>query len=374
MMQQRSCEEMPLLISKYVDDAASPQERDYVDSHVAACETCSCKLTEYMEVAALFSESPMFIPDVQVRQGVFREIERFKEEERQSKTIKEAERGWFRPSPAVPVQVPQRVPSFALRLMRAASPFAAASLGVLAIFSMVLLNAKTPVSPTPVQQAIDVSDLVYPPVPTAPAPVVVSDDLPEPISTKGVTVVSAPEPSVSAPVRATATLGKPYLVHLANATPVLEEGIVNKTSTWHVVRDPAFGYTVSYPPNWWTQVRGSTRFFFPWNSGGTRNAPFYLDLRVEANVERLTAETANLSGACTLQPSSKNGLLCLRTSSQDGTNAYDEIYGFDSKNIYVLRLTVPISNAAGPYTVRWDQAQRIFSQMTSSVILASEAS
>src|SRR5215207_7766141 len=103
MMQQRGCEEMPLLISKYVDDAASPEEREFVDLHVAACETCSCKLIEYMEVAAIFSESPMFIPDVQVRQGVFREIERFREQERQS--AKEAKRGWFRPSPAVPTQV-----------------------------------------------------------------------------------------------------------------------------------------------------------------------------------------------------------------------------------------------------------------------------
>ncbi|MEO6458123.1 MAG: zf-HC2 domain-containing protein, partial [Chloroflexia bacterium] len=370
MMQQRSCEEMPLLISKYVDDAASAEEREFVDDHVAACETCSCKLTEYMEVAALFSESPMFVPAPQVRQGVFREIERLKEEDRQSKTAKEAKRGWFRPFPTVSTQMPVRTPSFALRLMRAASPFAAASIGVMAIFSLILLNTKGNVSYEPLP-VVNVSDKVGPPVPTIPAAAIMIG-FPSPISTSGTSAISAPAPSVSAPVRATATLGRASLVHLTNATPVFEEGLVNKTSTWHIVRDPASGYTISYPPNWWTQVRGSTRFFFPWSNGGTLNAPYYLDLRVESNMEGLTAETANLKGACTLQPSGKNGLLCLRTNTQDGNNAYDEIYGFDSKNIYVLRLTVPRRNAVGSFKERWGAAQSIFSRMTSSVTLSPE--
>ena len=375
-MQQRSCEEMTLLISKYVDDAASPEERDFVDLHVAACHTCSCKLTEYMEMAAIFAESPMFIPDVQVRQGVFHEIERLKEEERRSIT-KEAERSWFRPSSTVPAQVPTKAATFAACLMRATSPFAAAGLAVLAIFSLVLLNAQAPtaISPVPPVSLAETELVGLPPVPTMPAPIsaAVADDFPTPISTKGAPIVTAPEPSASAPVRATATLGRPSRVYLANATPVLEEGLVSKVSTWHTVRDPAFGYTVSYPPNWWTQVRGSTRFFFPWSSGGTVNAPYYLELKVEANVKGVTAETANVSGACTIQPSGGKGLTCLRTNTNDQDNVYDEIYGFDSKNIYVLKLTVPRRNAQ-TYNDRWDAAQVIFTRMASTVSLASETS
>ncbi len=120
-------------------------------------------------------------------------------------------------------------------------------------------------------------------------------------------------------------------------------------------------------------MRGSTRFFFPWSDGGTLNAPYYLELKVEANIQGWTAETANVSGACTLQPNGKNGLRCLRTNSQDDKNVYDEIYGFDSKNIYVLKLTVPKRNA-DTYNDRWSKAQTIFSRMTSNVTLASETS
>ncbi|HUP26908.1 MAG TPA: zf-HC2 domain-containing protein, partial [Chloroflexia bacterium] len=373
-MQQRGCEEMPLLISKYVDDAAAPEERERVDLHVASCESCACKLTEYMEMAAIFSEAPLFVPEAEVRVGVFREIGRMKEEERRLQTGKLAERARTGAAVVARPEVQRKVPSFAFRFIRAASPFAAASIGVLAILSIVLLNTREPVSNRPTQIADVSQEPIYPPVPTVPVAISMSNsDIPPAVATRGASIVSAPTEAASAAIQATATLGAFALVRLANATPVMESGAYRDSAAWHVVSDSTYGYTISYPPNWWTQARGNSRYFFPWGPGGTHNAPYYLDLRVEPNDRGLTAETANLSGACTLVPSGKGDTLCLRRTSSGSDPAYDEIYSFDPNNIYVLRVNVPKQHELGTFSQRWSKAQDVFSRMSKSVSLADQA-
>src|SRR5215211_4896815 len=87
---QPGCDDIELLISKYVDGEATPEEREEVDAHIAACDACACTLTSFMETAALFNASPLRQPDSQVRTGVFSEIARLKEAEHHNEEIRSA--------------------------------------------------------------------------------------------------------------------------------------------------------------------------------------------------------------------------------------------------------------------------------------------
>ena len=97
-MQQRGCEKVQLLLSKYADNEASPSERERVYSHVATCETCAGRLAEYKEVSAMFSSEPRRAAEPQLRAGVFQEIHRLNEEEQRRQRQAEASRPWYLPA------------------------------------------------------------------------------------------------------------------------------------------------------------------------------------------------------------------------------------------------------------------------------------
>ncbi len=79
-MQHDGCEEIQLLISRLIDDEVSPGERARVEQHVAICDACACKMLEYMEMAVLFSETPLRQPDPDLRSSLFHEIGNLKDE------------------------------------------------------------------------------------------------------------------------------------------------------------------------------------------------------------------------------------------------------------------------------------------------------
>jgi hypothetical protein len=373
-MQRSSCEDIQLLISKYVDHEASPEERVRVDAHVAACSDCACKLTEYMEMATIFSESPLRSPSPELRTTLFSEIYRLKDDERR----KEREAAQRQPRP-LPAPVPQPRPTFAALLMRAANPFAAAGVAAFAFFTLMvfLVNEK---AQEPVLQPNDSEmSVLIPYVPTVALPVKVSADnstFPPPVSTN----LASPKyvASVSATVRASTALAGDTMLRLAHPTPVFEDsGSPASASGWHVMRDPAYGYTISYPPNWWTQVSGKTRYFFPWGPGGSRNAPYWVEMKVLDNPSSFTAETAMVSlfgGACdcVLLSGSAGRGSSLRRQTSDANNLYDEIYGFDTSHIYLLRLNVPLDSVIGNRNKRWDEGEAMFSRMSGKVSLSAE--
>ena len=80
-MAQKGCEQIALLLSKYADGEATPDELKAVSSHVAACAECSRKLAEYNELAAIFSATPKRDAEPQLRVNVFRELDRIHREE-----------------------------------------------------------------------------------------------------------------------------------------------------------------------------------------------------------------------------------------------------------------------------------------------------
>jgi hypothetical protein len=375
-MQRSSCEDIQLLISKYVDHEAAPEERVRVDVHVAACSDCACKLTEYMEMAAIFSESPLRAPSPELRTTLFSEIYRLKDEERR----KERAAAQRQPLP-LPLVVLQPRPSFGARLMRAANPFAAMGVAAFAFFTLMIFlvngQANKPVLEPDDSESLSV---LIPYVPTVALPSKVSADrtgYPPPVGTN----LASPRDvaSVSATVRVSTALAGDTMLRLAHATPVFEDsGSPASASGWHVMRDPAYGYSLSYPPNWWTQVSGKTRYFFPWGPGGSRNAPYWVEMKVLDNPSSYTAESARNSlfgGTCDCNlivgPAGRGGWLRRQTS--DANSLYDEIYGFDSSHIYLLRLNVPLESTAGNRNKRWDDGETIFSRMTGKVALAAES-
>src|SRR6266487_5937401 len=102
-MQQRSCEKIRLLLSKYADNEATPSEMQRVDSHVASCADCARRLTEYMQVSAIFSSEPTRPPEPQLRAGLFQEIYHLQED----KQRRADKRPWYLPLPAPNSQRPQ---------------------------------------------------------------------------------------------------------------------------------------------------------------------------------------------------------------------------------------------------------------------------
>ncbi|MDQ3705549.1 MAG: zf-HC2 domain-containing protein [Chloroflexota bacterium] len=374
------CEDVQLLISKYVDAEATPEEREIVDLHVVACVECARKMTEYMEIAAIFAEAPMRAPQPEVRAGLFREIGNVKEEARRKEQMAARRRSWYRwtpPGSARPAASSRARRGFSWgRLWEVASPFAAASMAVCAIIAVVLMNSRPPQSTRPDKQAIaNYPD--FPAISTIPATVVypmaanegdpgVYSQVP-PIRTG----LASPPPiaATNVPALGTATVEDAAL-QLEQATHVLEAG-----ETWHQLRDPAYGYMVSYPPNWWTHTRGSTRYFYPWTEGGTAYAPYWINLHVDPNTEGLDAVSGNqalLGGKGRLE-GTEGGPLWLRSSGGTEADVTDEIYAFDPNFIYTLRLTVPKESPIAGFEARWSQAQDFFSRMSRNVSLGGQA-
>src|SRR5262249_14964621 len=158
----------------------------------------------------------------------------------------------------------QRSGSIIARVLDNASPFVAASMAVFALVALAVFLNRMP----QVVVNIPVEDTHYQPV----SPISLNSDSVAPdatATTKATDIVYSPTSvkSVSLP---TAVTGQEDVFTLAQPRPVMESGDVAEPSAWHLVRDAAYGYSVSYPPNWWTHVVGQTRYFFPWGSGGTR--------------------------------------------------------------------------------------------------------
>src|SRR4051812_14702513 len=124
-MQQRSCEQIGLLLSKYADGEATPAERARVESHVASCADCSRKLAEFSQLASIFSGPPMRDPEPSLRVDLFRQIREVRQEEEEARKRAEERLSWL---PRLPHRVPRR--NLASRAWSAASPFMVASAAI----------------------------------------------------------------------------------------------------------------------------------------------------------------------------------------------------------------------------------------------------
>jgi hypothetical protein len=373
-MQHSGCDEIQLLISRFVDDEVTQAERERVETHVGTCDACAYKLIEYMEMAVIFAEGPLRSPEPELRSSVFREIGNAKEAERSKTPVRtpapSPERPWYTPAPA-----PRTRGGFFGQLVKAVSPLAVASLALFMFLGALALGGRWPYA----EQDADVTVLSPPrvPIPTRERPLdsFASDAVPGPEGTK----VSMANPEAVTPsqayVQATATLGRDQLVELTAPTPVFEEGSAADKDSWHDMRDPSYGYKVSYPPNWWTRLLNNTRFFYPWSGGGTRYAPYWIDLRITPNSLGLTVETGNSAecgGDCEVLRDRDGKPVWLRRTFSDAESYYDEGYMFDRTYVYRLRLNVPRQFAGdttgGDFSRRIEEASNIFSLMSGRIV------
>jgi len=377
-MPHDGCEEIQLLISRLVDDEVSPSERERVEQHVAVCDACACKMLEFMEMAVLFSETPLHQPDPELRASLFREIGNIEEEGRLKKQAAplSKEKPWF--LPASPANNPRSgfSATFLGRLLQAASPLAVAATALFVFLGALLLGNR--LSP----DARDTSDnnQTHRPVPLATRsyPIIADVNPPLAVETKVGGVANASPPAhASSYVNATATLGRNPVLQVMQPTPVMEDGDAAQKASWHTVQDPQYGYTISYPPNWWTAVDAGVRYFYPWTGGGTSYAPYWVEMRVSPNTGHYTAQNANIAvcgSKCEIEQSSNGDAVWLRRSTnevQDGIS-YDEAYMFDDAHIYQFQVKVPtgvVPGAAG-YQERWVDAQGIFGTMSGRLMLA----
>ena len=295
-MQHDGCEEIQLLISRLVDDEVSPGERERVEQHVAICDACACKMLEYMEMAVLFSETPLRQPDPDLRSSLFHEIGNLKDEARlkEEAASRSKERPWFLPAPAPSTGKAGASSTFLGRLFQAASPLAMAATALFVFLGALLVGNK--LFPDTTAQVIqDIPAPHY--LPTRPAPINVSTNAdgvpPGPIETKVELASASPAAPTAATntntnMLATVTLGHDAMVQLAQPTPVLEDVDTAGTANWHTMQDPQYGYRISYPPNWWTEVVDGVRYFYPWTAGGIANAPYWVEMIVSPNTGHYT--------------------------------------------------------------------------------------
>ena len=372
-MQRRSCEEIHFLISKYVDNEATPAEKARVDSHVAACDECRARLDRYREVEAIFASTPVRAAEPSLRVGLYREITHLKEEERRRERTAREARPWFLPGPSQPSSRRSRSRSPLVRLWSLTSPFVAATVALFAFLG--LMNLVGPNVPTDDLRPDEVADLREEiiVVPTLAAPISSSAPPAEPTSKAGDMLMS-PVVEGSATVYPTAEMAGP-VIRLERETPVLEEGEVADRGSWHELTDPAHGYRAWYPPNWWTYTSGRVRYFYPWGPGGKANAPYWLELHVGDNPQGLTADTANAAmfgGNGTLYSSAQGDSKALRHHFGDTRNFYDEVYRFRPDRIYTLRAIVPNVSALGEFQERMSQAEDVFAGMSTRLRLTTQ--
>ena len=235
----------------------------------------------------------------ELRAGLFREINAQKvDAHRKEERVPADLTSWRAPeyAPELPAPIP-----FRKRLFKAANPVLAAAVPVFFLLGTLMIIARlfpaTPYSPIDAPVALE-------PIPTSDAPVSGSEAIPPAVETK-ISGVAIPSPgsSTTTYMSATATLGPYTILDLRQPTPVLESGDPNSKTDWHMVRDPLYGYKVAYPSNWWTQVLKSTRYFYPWTSGGTKYAPYWIELNTEANTDNLNSDSGNAAlcgGSCRL--------------------------------------------------------------------------
>ncbi len=383
---QLDCYQVEILISKSVDGEATPEECAVVDSHIAGCDGCACKLTSYMEMAAVFSEAPIRTPDQSVRSGVFTEIHRLKEADRRAEEARTSTKSVGSAPRISPIfgqpqeRTPVRKATVGSRIWSVGSPFVVMGTAVAAL--LVIMTLATP--PSSVEPHIQVAGVPSPAIPGGVGTKSVASvyqwvhpdekGIPSPVETRGATTYLTAS-SVSATVHSTATFVRDRVLKLSEPTAVMEEGNPDKLSNWHALRDPAHGYSISYPPNWWTQVRDSTRYFYPWGPGGVRYAPYWIELHVEGNPKGYNVETADTSmfGSacdCNVETGVSGSGKCLRRSSSDGDNFYDELYMFDPSHIYRMRVKVPLDSNLGDFQTRWQEVNLLFARMSGSMRMA----
>jgi hypothetical protein len=370
-MQQSGCDQIGLLLSKYADGEAAPTERGLVDTHVAACNPCAAKLLQYREMAAIFSGVADRAPEPHLRVTLFSQIERIKaDEERAEHLTRLPQRA---PLP-VETRAPHPLAAFLQRLRMAAGSVVVAATTLFALIAVVALAGRVPDGRDVVQEVPDSSDIQVLPPPGLPTVPVFrpsnAGQLPSPIATEG--AVAMPRTATKS---ATASLGSTAasLIELQQPTPVFERGEAGRLRDWHVMRDPQMGYSVKYPPNWWTYQSEESRLFYPWSGGGTQHAPYWLDLSVGSNPDGLDAVTANeklFNGTCT-RVDGAQGDLCRRGTYAEGGLIYDELYAFSPAHIYTLRLIVPTESEIAPFDDRWGEAQAVYSRMSGSLAIPS---
>jgi hypothetical protein len=383
-MQHEGCEEIQLLISRFVDDEVSTSERKRVEEHVAVCDECAYKLLEYMEMALLFSETPLKLPDPELRSSLYREIGNIKDEARRKEEadiLSKLSKGrpWFLPTRAER-DSKRGASSPVLRgLMQAVSPLAMAAAALFVFLGALLLgNWRSPNTPPPT-----LTEIQAPPyIPTLEAPINTAnvDDVPPPVMTKVGLANASPAASSSSYVNATATLGRDMLIELTQPTPVWEEGDPSTRASWHTARDPEYGYTICYPPNWWTRMVDGVRYLYPWTAGGTRFAPYWVEMHIYPNDKQLSPDTANqeiCGGKCApVTTADGREVVGLRRTSTD-TNAgnfYDDAYIFDNERIYQLRVSVPTNSVTGAtdFTERVKSGESVWAMMTGRLVLAGD--
>ena len=66
-----SCEHVEELLSAYLDNALTPQERVVVQEHTSTCSTCRETLTDYRRFDALLTDMPRVSPGAELREKIF---------------------------------------------------------------------------------------------------------------------------------------------------------------------------------------------------------------------------------------------------------------------------------------------------------------
>ena len=384
-MHRSRCEKIEFLLSKYADNEATLAEREQVSAHIAECENCARQLAEYEQVAAIFRSEPTRTPDPQLRVGLYREINRLKEEDRRLEREARENRTWHAPARTPQGRARGRGRTFG-KLWSTASPFVIATMAIFAFMGISLYINRSPSNTLNTRDGHE-PPVALVPVPTLAAPVVAMDSTgsqsdgenitgipnPPPVSTKAIPATFLPSMVSATALPSDGTTG---LLDLISATPVQEAGDPTDKRNWNVVRDGEYGYSISYPPNWWTQAEAGVRYFRPWSAGGTTDMPYWVEMRVENNQKGLTVSTAakTLSGGKVwTEGNAQKGTLRLRHNYTDSKASYDELYSFSAGLIYTLRLIVPTSSIVDAFAARWTEGQAAFSKMSGMISMGRQA-
>ncbi|MEO5950943.1 MAG: hypothetical protein ABIQ44_00570, partial [Chloroflexia bacterium] len=135
----------------------------------------------------------------------------------------------------------------------------------------------------------------------------------------------------------------------------------------------------AYPSNWWTQVLKSTRYFYPWTTGGIKDSPYWIELSTTKNNDGLNSETGNrvlCDAKCTPAPGSDDRAGWIDKKGSDDLNQYRVGYLFDADYIYILKLNVPYNSleGTGAFADRYSAGDGVFTTMSGRLTLKSEQS
>jgi hypothetical protein len=304
------------LLSKYIDNEATPAEVRQVEEHIGGCARCSAALTEFRLMRAVLTDAPRRMPDPRLRAQVFRALDAYDA----AHPPEERRAGRARPAPAPAASRPAW--SWAGNL--------AGAVAVLLLVVSGVLIAQTSAPQPPDGKA-----------PTRSVPVI---GYPTPMSP-----IAEAQPTGAA----TGMLGEPddSTPRTATGTPAWRPELEDE-GVEHKIQDARFGYILTVPRNWWSapvpatgQPVVSRRQVAPWPlEDPAAGSPHYLLIDVLANPRGLNVAQARqeaLVPAHYDQAVRYGRLEGVRGETTDTLLDRDEVYLFDDAVIYRLSAVIP---------------------------------